>query len=215
MTKNKFKNIQLKLKVEVNLALALVLALVSLTWLPGVASAQIPGVTRLPGVECQVGVECNSGPYKIRVTLDQNSFNTSDSYLVKVERLDGKSADWQLQVESLPAPRTSATPVKFKGDFENGTTTTRAAKIDFPISGAWFVHLTLKGSAGTGEFRLPVQVAAPPKLDDWLAWVIGLSPLLGIAGFAIGQWRQVVQRKKAEQEAAPATPTTSEQEAVV
>lgn len=188
---------------------ALLLSLLFL--LPQPAQAQIFGPS-LPGVECKAGAECKVGAYLVRVTFDRQTFNTTDSFLITVERLDKASVDWQLEAEILPDRRTSATPVKFEGNFDTGDPAKKQVKAYFPISGSWFVHLTLKGSAGKADLRIPAEVEAPPKLNDTLAWLIALAPLVGIVGFAIGQWRYVVKRRRAERLAAqPVVPVQPEE----
>lgn len=190
---------------------ALPLLLLSLlVFFPFTAQAQIFG-PRLPGAECKAGTECKVGSYQVRVTFDRDTFNTTDSFVATVERLDKTSADWKLEAESFPDPKTSATPVKLPDISETGDPNKRQVKVYFPISGSWYLHLTLSGSAGKGELRVPARVEAPPKLDEWLAWTIALSPLIGIVGFALGQWRYVVKRRRAEKNLPAASPEQPEE----
>ncbi len=152
---------------------------------------------------CTPGAECSVGPYKIKVNLSSATFNTTDKFTATVERLDKPAGDWQMQVEAKPSTTTEATPVKFSGDFERGTAAKREAQIDFPISGNWFVYITIKDAAGAATLLVPARVEPPAVMDEKLAWLIGLSPLLGILAFAFGQWRLIVKRNRARQEATP------------
>lgn len=167
-----------------------------LLW-PTAAMAQTQP-TPPPGTDCKAATECKVGPYNLRVSFDHDSFNTTDPVLVTVERLDQAGGDWQLEAEVVPGVRTSAVPVKFSGDLATSDPAKRQAKIDFPISGNWYVHLTVKGVVGTGQLRIATRAEPPPKMPEWLAWTIGLSPLIGIVGFAFGQWRHVRRRKREE-----------------
>jgi hypothetical protein len=165
------------------------------TWmlavLPGAALAQ----TTVRGSECKPGAECTAGDYRVKLTLNQTSFNTTDEYFLTVDQLTPLSADWRLEVDVIPSRGTSATTVKFTDD--NGDRARRQMKIHFPIGGSWTIQVIIQGQLNNGYLRLPATVEAPPKLPDWLAWAIGLSPLIGLIGFAIGQWRLIVRRKRA------------------
>jgi hypothetical protein len=150
-----------------------------------------------PGVECKFGADCKAGPYQVRINFDRTDFNTTDKFILTVERVNSQNDDWQLEPQIIPQRGTSAVPVKFSEASKEGPLK-RRAELDFPISGNWFVYLTIKGSEGTGQIRIPVRAEPPPKIPDWIAWAIALSPLLGIAGFALGQWRLVARRKREE-----------------
>ena len=155
------------------------------------------------GTACQVGQECQVGPYKVRVTFDRTSFNTTDNFVNTIERLDSGGGDWGLQAESVPSRGTAATAVPFTGDFERGSAAKRQVTMNFPISGNWYVYLTIKGSAGEAVLYIPQKVEPPARMDERLAWAIGLAPLLGIVGFAVGQWQLVRRRRQAERVTSP------------
>lgn len=168
----------------------------------GAALAQFaPQQKPPPGVDCQTGQECQVGPYTIRITFDRQTFNTTDEFLITVQRLNSPNTGWQLEAEVIPAARTSATTVKYDADrfLATNDPSQRQIKGYFPISGDWYLHLIISGPDGTGELHTAMHVAPPAKLPDWLAWAIGLSPLLGIAAFVIIQWRYVLRRKREEQ----------------
>ncbi len=159
------------------------------------------GAPPVKGAKCQPGVECAVGPYKVLVTFDRATFNTTDSFAAAVERKDKPGNAWKLQADLVPGNNTEATLVKLNGSWENGTAPVREVKASFPIAGSWYVAFAINDSAGEARFYLPVTVEAPPLLDEGLAWVIGLFPLIGIVGFIIGQWRLVVRRRQAERQA--------------
>lgn len=162
-----------------------------------IAPAEAPPVT---GTKCEPGKECTVGPYKVVVNFDRTTFNTTDEFVTTIERQDNPGADWKLQAQEVPGNATQATPVKFNGSFESGSSPKRDIKMHFPISGSWYVALTISGNAGDAKLYLPVTVESPPIMDEWLAWLIGLAPLIGIAGFIIGQGRLVLKRRRAERQ---------------
>ncbi len=165
-----------------------------------------------PGTACQPGAECQVGPYKLKISLDRTSFNTTNSFVATVERLDQSGGEWKLAAEVVPSKSTSATPVQFNGDFERGTANPRQIKMDFPISGNWYIYLTVKDAGGEAVAYIPAVVDPPTVMDARLAWLIGLSPGLGVVGFAFGQWRMIRRRKQDERAAAETLPTPAEPE---
>jgi len=52
------------------------------------------------------------------------------------------------------------------------------------VQGAWRLEIEVNGAAGVGTVSLPIEVAGPPAIPIWLGWLIGLSPMLGLAWFA-------------------------------
>ena len=166
------------------------------------------------GTACQAGQECQIGPYKVRISFDRTGFNTTDSFGVTVERLNG-SGDWQLSAAAVPSRSTSATEVPFSGDFERGSAAKRQITMNFPISGNWYVYLTInRGMADEAVFYVPQKADPPARMDERLAWAIALSPLLGIVGFAVGQWQLVRRKRQAERKDQPAHPTQPEPDPV-
>lgn len=155
------------------------------------------------GTLCQPGVVCQVGPYKIMVSFDRNSFDTTNEYVMAIQWQNGNPSGWQIQAaEVVPQPKTDAVAVKYDSGRFISTTDPNQKQIRgfFPISGDWWIHVTLRGAQGTADFITNATVAAPPTMPIWLAWVIGLSPILGIIGFFLGQWRLVVRRKREERQ---------------
>lgn len=163
----------------------LILSVLAFGWLAQVGAVQAQ----------EQGKEYQAGPYRVRVTYDRNPLKSGQDFYMTVERLDAASPDWQLQVESLPV-RISATPVKAEGDFQTSDPTKRLVKTQLPISGTWQIVLTLSGSAGRQQVQIPARAEPPPAMETWLAWLIGLSPVVGFIGFAIGQYRFVQKRRR-------------------
>jgi hypothetical protein len=63
-----------------------------------------------------------------------------------------------------------------------------AAEMTFSVAGSWEIEVQVDGPAGSGAARVPVVVAAPSAIPVWLGWLIGLSPLAGLAWF--GTWNR-------------------------
>ena len=169
------------------------------------AQAQFGGTPPPTGTECKLNAECKAGPYLVKITLDRATLNTTDDFLITVQRLDNPTSnDWSMAAEVVPSGRTSAVLVKYDADrfLPSSDPTQRQIRGYYPISGTWWLHLSINGAAGLGQLRIATNVEAPPKMPEWLAWAIGLAPILGLVGFGLGQWRLVVRRKREERLAA-------------
>ena len=161
----------------------------------------------MAGTRCQPGTECQVGPYKVKVSLSRTDFNTTDGFTATVERLDQTTGDWQLKAAAVPSSSTSATEVDFSGSFTSGNATTRPVDMNFPISGNWYIYLTITtAESGSATLYIPEQAAPPPVMDPKLAWAIGLAPVVGFVGFGFGQWRFVRRKLKGEKTLPPVAP---------
>jgi hypothetical protein len=72
-------------------------------------------------------------------------------------------------------------------------TNTLVGTIRMPVRGAWQIIIQLNGPQGAGEASFPVRVAGPGAMPFWMAWLIALTPLIGITWWI---WHQRRYRKK-------------------
>ena len=72
-------------------------------------------------------------------------------------------------------------------------TNTLVGTIRMPVRGAWQIVIQLNGPRGAGEASFPVRVAGPGAMPFWLAWLIALTPLVGITWLI---WHQHRYRQK-------------------
>jgi hypothetical protein len=61
------------------------------------------------------------------------------------------------------------------------------------VQGGWDLELGVSGPAGHGAARVAVSVAAPWAVPEWIGWIVGLSPLVGLAWFA--WWQRGYMRR--------------------
>ncbi len=127
------------------------------------------------------------GPYSGRALLFNEKVNAGDHIqILLVPDALAKRAGVQFQVRALgPAGATIAAGLA-PDENDRGNT---AADLVIPAQGAWQIQVTATGRTGTGSdgFLLPVNPA--PALSQWAGWAIALSPLLGVAWFALQQRR--------------------------
>jgi hypothetical protein len=64
--------------------------------------------------------------------------------------------------------------------------------LHMPVRGAWSVVIELNGPQGPATAQIDTDVAAPHAIPTWFGWLIGLSPLVGVAWFF---WQQGRYRK--------------------
>jgi hypothetical protein len=127
-----------------------------------------------------------AGPYTIAATReDPVEVDHATRFDLTVRPADGAT----VAATALPGPGTAGRPRR---------TVTIAAhapgsysvSASFPVRGAWFLLLDVSGPAGRGAASVPVTVAAPGAIPQWLGWTIGLSPLLGVAAFLAAEARR-------------------------
>jgi hypothetical protein len=130
-----------------------------------------------------------AGAYALRIDLYSDPPFTGRRYTFDVLVSAATPADLRgltLAVSAIPEPGTNATPVRASvsparqtGGFQGYVT--------MGVRGSWVLRFTVDGAAGTNAVDLALRVAAPTAIPIWFAWFIGLSPLLGLIGFAAHQ----------------------------
>jgi len=68
-------------------------------------------------------------------------------------------------------------------------TNTLIGSIRMPVRGAWQIIVQLNGPQGAGEASFPVRVAGPGAMPFWMAWLIALTPFVGITWWILHQRR--------------------------
>ena len=74
-----------------------------------------------------------------------------------------------------------------------GRSNTLVGAVRMPVRGAWQIMIQLDGPRGKGEASFAVTVAGPGAMPVWLAWLIALTPMVGI-GWML--WHQRRYRQK-------------------
>lgn len=140
------------------------------------------------------------GPYALEVALYTDPPRVDQAVPVTVRSLrTGPPLEGAtVSVVGLPGPGTSANRTRTVSlQSESHEPNSYAGELTFVVRGAWDLEVTVDGPGGNGTLRLPVSVAAPPAIPVWLGWLVGLSPLVGLAFFAWSQ-RGYLRRLQAE-----------------
>lgn len=131
-----------------------------------------------------------AGPYSIEIGLDRDPPRTGQDLTVTVRALpSGASlqgpASGRVTVIAVPAPGTDATATRLTIlQPEAHDHSSYAGVVHLPVRGAWTLEIEVGGVSGPALTSLPIKVAGPPPIPVWLGWLVGLSPLAGLAWFA-------------------------------
>ncbi|MDQ3942090.1 MAG: FixH family protein [Actinomycetota bacterium] len=131
--------------------------------------------------------ELSAGPYQLSVQLYDDPVQVGQPLEVTVRSLPGGPdlEDATVTVTGVPGLGTDATQTReIAMQPETAEPGSYAGEVSFPVRGAWDVRIRVSGPAGEGTASLPVTVAVPGAIPVWLGWLVGLSPLVGIAWFA-------------------------------
>ena len=131
------------------------------------------------------------GPYVVNVNLAQYPPQTDQSDAVTVVP---QNSSVHLSGRILMQPGLGTDAVELRSSLSPvGQSSTLAGSIRMPVRGAWNIVVLLNGPQGQGQATFPIVVAAPGAMPIWLGWVIGLTPLLGVAWLV---WHQLRYRRK-------------------
>ena len=131
-----------------------------------------------------------AGPYTLDVMLySEPRVSQPISVRIAPHSLPGERPNLRVQVEMQPGLGTDATPVKARVYPDPDNPAMYATYPVVVVRGSWVLELTVLGPRGSGAATVPLTVAAPAAIPLWLGWLLGLSPLLGIAWFAWWQGR--------------------------
>ncbi len=119
-----------------------------------------------------------AGPYIVDVQLSQDPPYVAQPLTVTIVP-QNRALQLSGKVIVEPGLGTDATNIPFKLSVSGAGTL--QTSVQFPVKGAWQITVQLSGAQGTGTATVPVTVGAPGAMPAWLAWVIGSSPLWGIA----------------------------------
>jgi hypothetical protein len=120
-----------------------------------------------------------AGPYIIDVNLYQDPPVTDQSSEVTVVPHE---ENLRLYGRILMVPGLGTDAVELHSNLVPvSQTNTLVGTLRMPVRGAWQIVIQLNGPRGAGEASFSVRVAGPGAMPFWMAWLIALTPLLGIA----------------------------------
>ncbi len=176
-----------------SLRLALVVALLLATSLG--ASAHTTGPART--------IPLTVGPYQFE--LNAYSWPPHTDQEVEIS-LAPSGADalprsaYRLALTVVPGPGVDATALTVAVGPDPDDPRGFVARPRIPVAGRWTLRLAVAGPRGAASEEIPWDVAAPPAIPLWLGWLIGLSPLIGLAVFGVSEarWLRRVGKQSVE-----------------
>ena len=135
-----------------------------------------------------------AGPYRMLVRLSPDPARVMEPLRIVVA---GQTlAGAMVTLIGQPALGNNAMPTRPVRLIEDASAPGQyAAMITFQIVGAWELDLRVEGAGGSGRTLVPIVVSiSPSAVRQWQGWMIGLSPLLGLAWFGWWNWRRYTSR---------------------
>lgn len=128
-----------------------------------------------------------AGPYIIDVNLYQDPPVADQASEITVVPHD---ANLRLSGNIIEMPGLGTDAVTLHSNLVPlNQTNTLAGMIRMPVRGAWQIIIQLNGPQGAGEASFPVRVAGPGAMPFWMAWLIALTPFVGITWWIFHQRR--------------------------
>jgi FixH len=143
--------------------------------------------------------ELSAGPYLLSVQLYDDPVGVGQPLEITVRSLPGGPALEDATVTGVPGLVTEATQTRETTmQQETAEPGSYVGEVSLPVRGAWDIQIRASGPAGEGTASVPVTVAVPGAIPVWLGWMVGLSPLAGLAWLA--WWnRGYLRRLRAEE----------------
>jgi hypothetical protein len=145
-----------------------------------------------PGVAAHTGVperqeRVQAGPYTLELRYYSVPRSGQNLVLMIVPVAGGQPA--AIQVTAVPGAGVDAPAAAVRTAPDPDDPTATDALIPIAAPGLWVITVAATGPAGTGQAELGLLAATPGAIPVPVGWAIGLSPLIGIIGFAAAQRR--------------------------
>lgn len=160
---------------------ALMLALALLVVMAGAASAQAGR-----GTPARTETLA-AGPYLIDVNLYAQPYTDTPFDIAVVPHDSGLRLTGQLM--AIPSSEIDATKLRVNLSPDASQPWVLAGSARLPVRGAWTLAFSFNGPHGSANTSFVVDVAAPGAMPTWLAWVIGIMPVIAIAAWFLFQHR--------------------------
>lgn len=145
-----------------------------------------------------------AGPYTLELRYYSTPRAGQPLYLMIVPVEGGQPATIRATAEPGAGVDAIAARVVMAPDNDNPTATDAA--INLSTAGLWVVTIAADGPAGSGQAETSVLAAAPGAIPIPVGWAIGLTPVIGVIGFAVAQRRWLRSVTTRQGEATPASP---------
>lgn len=145
--------------------------------------------------------ERKAGPYNLEIRLYDERPSVQRPLRLMVRALGGSLplTDAVITAVGVPGPETFAVPTRPvrlhpSAELPGGY----AGELLLSVRGAWDLEVHVAAPGGVGMTRVPLSVTAPYVVPGWVGWLVGLSPLIGLAWFA--WWQRAYLRRLKDEE---------------
>jgi hypothetical protein len=128
-----------------------------------------------------------AGPYALELRY-YSTPRAGQNLLLLVVPLGGLEPE-AVRIDVAPGAGVEAQPVRVRTAPDPDDPTATDALFAPAAPGLWVITIAADGAAGVGRAETGIIVAAPGAVPVPVGWAIGLSPLIGIVGFAVAQRR--------------------------
>lgn len=124
-------------------------------------------------------VQVQAGPYPLTVSLYKDPADAGYALPFSIASTQPLNYD----VNTVPQTVVEATSVRasLSPDATNRNITQGTAEIT--VQGSWLLHIVASGPQGQGTADVLLSAVAPPAIPDWLGWLIGGIPVVGLLLF--------------------------------
>lgn len=134
-------------------------------------------------------VSVSAGPYPLSVSLSKDPADAGYTLPFAIAPAHPIAGTLRYTVTSIPDEGVDATPVNGAVTPDPKTPNRVTGTVEITVQGAWSLRVVVDGPSGSGAADVPITAKAPPPLPGWVAWPIGLIPVIGLALFFYTQRR--------------------------
>ncbi|MGZ3674485.1 MAG: hypothetical protein ACXVCO_09265 [Ktedonobacterales bacterium] len=139
-------------------------------------------------------VSVDTGPYPLTVSLSRDPAQAGYALPFTIAPAQPVNGRLTYTVSAVPGVGVDATPVTASLTPDAKVANHVSGTVEITVRGPWTLHIEVDGPAGLGTGDVPLTAQAAGVMPGWIAWAIGLVPVIGIALYVRAQRRPAVMR---------------------
>lgn len=139
-------------------------------------------------------VSVNTGHYALTVSLSRDPAQAGYALPFTIAPAQPVNGRLTYTVSAVPGVGVDATPVTASLTPDATVANRVSGTVEITVRGPWTLHISVDGPAGLGTGDVPITAQAAGVIPGWIAWVIGLVPVIGIALYVRAQRRPAGMR---------------------
>jgi hypothetical protein len=134
-------------------------------------------------------VSVDTGRYMLTVGLSKDPAQAGYALPFTIAPAQPVNGRLTYTVSAVPGLGVDATPVNASLTPDAKVPNRVSGTVEITVRGPWTLHITVDGPAGLGIGDVPITAQAAGVIPTWIAWAIGLAPVIGIALYIWAQRR--------------------------